>query len=416
MNRRFVSTVGLLLCGLFISALSTAQCLRSTVVNDYVTNYLGSDVSLGELSWTGDADSAVCNAGTISQLSQDRTLQRINYFRRLVGLPDSISFDTTLNRKCQEAALMMHANGTLNHNPPPTWLCYTTDGKDAAGRANLSFGHSTNAITSYISDHGSSNYPVGHRRWILSSRAHVFGHGSTSTKNVLWVIGNSTNPPPGLQFTAYPSPGFFPARLVMGRWSFSKIGATFDSTTITMTDAAGDTIDVTLEPLSYSYGDPTIVWVPNITQLSLYDSVDVTYTVTVSKVDTGGGFLDYTYDVVVIQAVHPPACLPGMVWAETQCGCIDSVLLSSPDGVKKSLSGIEVYPNPAKDMVEISLFGAVDKSTTVYFKNMMGKEVMKPITFTGKKLLDISHLLPGTYFLYTDSFSHVYKKLIVSDR
>ena len=155
----------------------------------------GSSVGWNELGWTGST--ASCTAGTLSDQAHSKVLQRINYYRRLAGLADDIVLDTVKNTKSQQAALIMSANSNLSHNPPPTWRCYTAEGAEAAGKSNLGLGfHSTNAIDGYMEDFGTNNTAVGHRRWILYSRAKVMGHGSTSNSQALWVIGDLRPPLP----------------------------------------------------------------------------------------------------------------------------------------------------------------------------------------------------------------------------
>ena len=76
---------------------------------------------------------------------------RINYFRAMAGLPGDVVFDTTWNAQCQEAALMMIAEGNLSHSPPTGWACYSADGATAAGKSNLALGnHGPGAIDAYI--------------------------------------------------------------------------------------------------------------------------------------------------------------------------------------------------------------------------------------------------------------------------
>ena len=56
------------------------QCDRQQIAENYNTIYLGSQVLPAQLGWTGDV--ITCNPGTISTLSLDNTLDRINYFNR----------------------------------------------------------------------------------------------------------------------------------------------------------------------------------------------------------------------------------------------------------------------------------------------------------------------------------------------
>jgi hypothetical protein len=58
---------------------------REIALEDYNTNYLGSAVS--DPGWTGST--VTCNAGTLPQTTHDKVIQRINYFRRMVGLNDN---------------------------------------------------------------------------------------------------------------------------------------------------------------------------------------------------------------------------------------------------------------------------------------------------------------------------------------
>ena len=173
----------LLLVLICLPSIGFGQCDRQKIVDNYNTIYLGSEVSTLKLGWTGNINT--CDPGTISTLSINNTLDRINYFRDLVGLPSDITFDPILNQKCQESALMMEANGTIDHFPPASWNCYTTDGASAAANSNIASGrHSSGAITLGIEDPGSHNYFVGHRRWLLYTRANTFGTGSTDNTNV----------------------------------------------------------------------------------------------------------------------------------------------------------------------------------------------------------------------------------------
>ncbi|WKX78122.1 CAP domain-containing protein [Zobellia laminariae] len=115
---------------------------------------------------------------------------RLQYFRKAVGLNNTIEEEATKSVKSQQAALMIHANGTLNHFPPDTWKCFTNDGKEAAANSLLTSTKNSASIDSYMRDQCSENYPVGHRRWLLWPRLKEIGIGNTSQYNALWVLGN----------------------------------------------------------------------------------------------------------------------------------------------------------------------------------------------------------------------------------
>mgnify|MGYP000064561517 FL=1 len=352
------------------------QCDRQQIVDNYNNIYLGSEVSTLQLGWTGNINT--CDPGTITTLALNNTLDRINYFRDLVGLPSDIIFDPILNQKCQEAALIMSANGANNHFPPPNWSCYSADGASAAENSNLALNlHSSDAITGLIEDPGINNYHVGHRRWLLFTRANTFGTGSTDNTNATWVIDVPSFNAPFYEFVAYPSEGFFPAPLVFDRWSFGMPDADFSNTTISMTDEQGINIPLTIEPaFSGTAGDNTIVWVPDQAYLNLNSSEDEKYTVTISNFSVFGAAIpDYSYEVIIMtemngsNLVHPPNCPNLTVWDEDSCSCflvdntgIEELLQNEKELVKIiDFMGRETEFKPNTPLIFIYSDGTVEK-------------------------------------------------------
>jgi hypothetical protein len=268
---------------------------RQRIINEYNAGYLGTNVS--DPLWTGNT--STCDAGTISADAVSKTLQRINYFRKMAGVSYNIKFDAVRNGKCQEAALMMHANYTLDHNPPTTWSCYTNNGAEAAGHSNLASGTTSYAINMYMSDYGTGNEACGHRRWLLYSRADTMGLGSTSGYQALWVIGGTVTPATMPDHIAWPPQGYVPAPLVFSRWSLGVPGGDFSSASVNMTDASGTAVPLSIISTTSGYGDNTIVWLP--TGIITNSTADVTYHVTVGNVNVGGNIKSYDYNVVIIQ-------------------------------------------------------------------------------------------------------------------
>ncbi len=279
---------------------------KKEIIDLYNTEYLGSEIS--DVNWTGNT--ASCNAGSISTEAQTKTLLRINFYRKMAGLEGNITFDNEKNNNCQQAALMMHANGTLNHYPPDTWSCYTTAGYTGASTSNLASGSvCSKAISSYMRDSGSSNAALGHRRWILYSKAKVMGHGSTSSYDALCVLGGNASPDTLPEFIAWPPKGYVPAPIIYPRWSFSIPGADFSAATVSMTDNFGSVVSVSVifrdakksdyekHKLS-SYGDNVIAWEPETLELGLDDYA---YHIKVEKVKVNGETKGYEYDVIVLQ-------------------------------------------------------------------------------------------------------------------
>jgi len=262
------------------------------VKQDYSEIYLAT--ATPDIEWTGSV--ASCDPGIISQDVLDKTVMRINYFRKLAGLSTDIVFDATWNSHCQKAALMMDANGQLSHDPPSSWVCFTNEGASAAGSSNLGTVPGAGAIDQYIRDPGANNTRVGHRRWILNSRAQKMGFGSTDRRNALWVIGGSGAAPEGPEYHSWP-PAYVPNTLVYPRWSLSVPNANFISSTVTMTSDEGPISLNIVHNESSGIGDNTIVWEPQ--GITLDDKK--VYNVTVGTVMVDGEIKDISYDVQIVK-------------------------------------------------------------------------------------------------------------------
>jgi len=295
----FISTLS---CHLVFSQISD----KAEAIEDYYTNYLESRIDSDLLQWTGDVTN--CNQGTISSIARDKLLQRINYFRRMVGVEDQIVFSSNLDDKCQQAALMMDANGSLSHDPPSNWLCFSTEGAEAAAKSNLFGGVSAlpivnrfNPVDDYIDDQGVSNALVGHRRWLLNSKAKIFGVGQTNNYNAMWVLQSTINPSVYNNFIAYPPAGYIPNTLVYDRWSFSVPGANFNNASVTVIDMNTNSIPISVNGSNNNgAGDNIIVWEPS--GIMTDSSEDVLYTVMINGVVlTDGTNRNFTYTTKIFE-------------------------------------------------------------------------------------------------------------------
>ncbi len=299
-----------------------ASLTRAQVVSLYNTLYVPGNGA--PIDWTGSG-SPTCNPGTTSATYQQHTLNRLNFFRQLAGLP-SVSFFAPTDfpgQATQASSLMQGANNSLSHSPPTSWLCYSSTGATGAGRSNLGLGYSgTSVIDGYMDDNGSGNESVGHRRWILYPRlAKTFSGDASGTgvrsANTMWVIQNASGDgtwgsrasmPNGV---AWPPGGFVPFQAlpdVSNRWSFHWPGATFSSATVTITKN-GQPVPI----LGYDardgdgFGDAAIVFRPNnvaangaFVSYASPGAVDQDYVVTVSGISGGGAPSSVTYTVTVI--------------------------------------------------------------------------------------------------------------------
>ncbi|OWW26974.1 hypothetical protein B4Q04_04670 [Zobellia sp. OII3] len=271
----------------------TERAAAKKLYEDY---YVASKNEASDVAWSGDEPS--CNAGSVPENIRTKLIMRIHYFRKAVGLNNTITENPSKSEKSQQAALMMHANGTLDHSPPESWKCFTAEGKEGAGNSLLTSTKNSVAIDSYMRDQGSDNYPVGHRRWLLWPRLQEIGIGNTSQYNALWVLGNpGTTPEDAPEFVAWPPKGYLPKNLAYQRWSFSIPKADFTQTSIKMKTLSGTNVSLEIEELDDAYGDRTIVWRPDI---NVYDTVeDVTYKVIIESVLIDDTPQDYEYEVTL---------------------------------------------------------------------------------------------------------------------
>jgi len=283
--------------------------------------------------WTGSV--AGCNAGTTSNAAYEATFHAINWAREMAGV-NQVAEKASMRAQLQETALIMKANGALNHNPPSNWTCWTQSGRDGAA-ANLSMGagfgaghfdagYGANALMSQNRDLGANNFMVGHRRFNLDPRAVRFGVGFTDTTAAIWSeYDDAFARPPTPVFVPWPSAGYFPDQAEPdGRWSLSvHRDAILASATVQVTPQGGSTFNITPNSPNFEFlADDTVVFdFPPGSQPAPYPTGDPrTYTITVSNIgdENNEGFFpgvtipsSYTYSVTLFEA-ESPATTPGV--------------------------------------------------------------------------------------------------------
>lgn len=272
---------------------------RSTIVGLYQSEYLAS-LSV-PINWTGNINS--CIAGTTSAAYLSATMDMVNFFRTMTGLP-SVSNYTSKNDEAQEAALMMDAANSLSHSPAPGWPCYTAAGDEGAGSSNLALGaEGARAIDLYMEDPGSFNTHVGHRRWILYPRQTAIGTGSTTGANALYVLAVSTwgSRPTTPSIVAWPPVGFVPYQVVYPRWSFSLNSApdaNYSGATVNLSQDGTPRSASIISRTTNRYGDNTLVFVPSGISLGP-GMADSTVTVTIGNIQ-GADSTTVEYTVTII--------------------------------------------------------------------------------------------------------------------
>lgn len=211
--------------------------------------------------WNGNV--ATGDAGSLGEAYLAAMIARVNDYRWMAGLPGGVTLDATENSEAQQAALMMAVNDQLDHSPPSTWLDYTAAGAAGAANSDLDLGISgVPAIDLYMTDPGSGNTFVGHRRWVLYPPTQTMGIGDIPAEsNALFVVQPQTTPVPSVTAVAWPPAGFVPDPLIPDRWSLqSDAGADFSNATVAVTENG---VSQTVEVLSNDddgYGGNAIVW------------------------------------------------------------------------------------------------------------------------------------------------------------
>jgi hypothetical protein len=248
---------------------------------------------LSEGAWSGAVET--CDPGDISEEGRENALRVLNLYRFLADLPE-VDNDAIRDEKAQACALIMHANGSLSHNPPQSWACWTADGAEAAGSSNIATAPGVMAVDLYMVDPGNST-TLGHRRWILSNGLGPVGLGSTNNSSCMWVLGGTGTG--GHEWTAFPNPGAFPYGAVGSSWAtIDDTGWSVQSDTINLAGAQvaitadGEDMPVAVSQLQAGYGSTYAI---SIIPQGWTTEPDTTYEVEVTGIATP---ISYEVDVV----------------------------------------------------------------------------------------------------------------------
>ena len=286
---------------------------RTEVVDLYRRYYLPDAHALP--GWTGSIGNGA--PGTLNRDFVRATLRRINYYRAMTGLPGNVVFDPALNARCQQTALMMSAQHAISHSPARGWKFYTPVAADTAAHANLDLDHrgtmGPGSIDRYISDFGSENGCVGHRRWLLYNAASVMGTGAIPAAgadhpgaNVTFIGGPAPRRADAPPSAAWPPAGFVPAPLVYDRWSFSYDAADFHAARVRVTKNGAEVpalrekvrFQVNADGYGSIVGNNTVVWTLPGNVVS--HTADETYRVQIDNVYVAGVRRQFDYTVTSI--------------------------------------------------------------------------------------------------------------------
>lgn len=255
------------------------------------------------VSWLGGS-LRDCVAGTSAPSSNNETLRSLNYVRSLAGLAP-VTFSSSLNAAAQQTALMMAANNTLDHNPGRNWRCWSSTGARTAGKSNLALAYPSlrtgQIVDLYMTDSGSTNTAVGHRRWLLNPFATTMGTGSTANANAMVVIGPTKRKRPNPRWVGWPTAGYFPNPMEPdGRWSLSSglRKANFAKAKIKVT-YKGRRVKARKLRVVKGYGMPTVVW-----QMPRTIAKNGSYRVVVKNIRIGKKKVKHSYTVTLFTPTH----------------------------------------------------------------------------------------------------------------
>lgn len=264
-----------------------------------------------------------CQAGELAATVRSQFLTSINRIRALHRLP-AVSYSIADEGPAMAAALIMAANGKLNHFPDASWKCYSENGALGAKTSNLAGGwyspsppflSNDRYLTDWLTDVTNAVADnVGHRRWILypflgsvglgrvAGRADSSNYADASALKVISTAGPRPDPasvPPfvAYPFEEYPADLFDPQALL----SFSVVAdpaggsansaVDFSRTSVTVRERGGAAL--ALSRLRYDndgYGLPN-----NIQFFASGLRAGPVYDVTISNVLVGSDTRNYTY-------------------------------------------------------------------------------------------------------------------------
>jgi len=264
-NNYTVSWIGRSLFLILVYGSLVQDTEKKEAINLYTDLYAATRIS--HIPWNGST--ANCNPGEIPTNILKKAETRINYFRKVARL-NPVTLSEDFNEKAQHAALMMTANRQISHTPTVNWKCYTDKGNEGARNSNIGISDFENFpeisfVTGFILDYGPINHSIGHRKWLLNSRAQTMGYGATGKHEIIYVTGVRTEASPeGPEYIAYPPEGYFPYNLIFEKWSFAipygnKVN--FKKAKVEMEDSRGKLLSTKiLSTEDPWYFDPTIVW------------------------------------------------------------------------------------------------------------------------------------------------------------
>lgn len=132
---------------------------------------------------------AACRTGILHEGQKQRVLSTVNTIRALHGLAP-VQYEDSEQDAVMQTALLMAANGRIDHAPPPQWRCWTAVAAKTAGASllsggvrapNIAFHTPEQDILAWLTDtEARSVAGIGHRRWLLDPFLKRIAYGRVS--------------------------------------------------------------------------------------------------------------------------------------------------------------------------------------------------------------------------------------------
>ncbi|MEY2866164.1 MAG: hypothetical protein RIQ43_190 [Pseudomonadota bacterium] len=132
---------------------------------------------------------AACQTGVLHEAQKQKVLTTLNAIRNLHGLAP-VRYDDSEQDEVMQAALLMAANGRIDHAPPHHWRCWTSTAAKTAGASllsggvrapNIAFHTPEQDMIVWLTDtEARSVAGIGHRRWLLDPFLKRIAYGRVS--------------------------------------------------------------------------------------------------------------------------------------------------------------------------------------------------------------------------------------------
>ena len=158
--------------------------------------------------------------GKVSQEALQAATDRLNFLRRLAGLPEVV-LDQALSENAQYGAVLMASLDTLNHSPAqPSDMDadFYQQAYEAASTSNLSAGRDLLSVCDGLMNDSASNNvgTVGHRRWQLNPTLGKVGFGYVENPESIYgtflaeKVFDTSGSGCDYDFIGWPASGNFP--------------------------------------------------------------------------------------------------------------------------------------------------------------------------------------------------------------